>query len=356
MQDDTFDINKPTFRILGEKEPKRPLVFAVGGDGPIDIEALKLVLGVPELNPNLPDDDDYGMTALHTAAKYGKQSCMVLLLSHPRMNPNLQSHELGAGSLSGATPLFVAVWFGMYQSVKVLLADDRVNPNLCASVGQSVFTPLMAAAGGMTPETTTRFNELRCVELLLANDRVDVNRRTASQYALKLAVFGCKDISDELDVDPTHCVLLMLKSRRILTRYVRECIKWLRSSMMPTKDEVAIAEAGSTPLTSEHKMALRILPVLEAHEKGEFRWCAHCLKLSPDKNLTRCGGCKQVAYCELEGGTSACHKAHWFAGHNKECARFKAEAEVGSACGSGGGGRRGNKKKGKGKKKKGKGK
>jgi hypothetical protein len=348
MQDDTFDINETKFRILGEKKPSRPLIFAVGKDCPIDIEALKLVLGVPELNPNLSDDD--GETALHTAAQYGKQSCIVLLLSHPRINPNLQSHKLGD------TPLFAAVWFGMYQSVEVLLADDRVDPNICASIVNSVLTPLMAAAGGVTQDSTTRFNEVRCLELLLASDRVDVNRRTASQSALRWAFFGCEDKIDELDVDPIHCVILMLKSRRIPTHYVRECINWLRSSRMPTEDEVAIAEAGSTPLTSDHKMALRGLPVLEAHEKGEFRWCAHCLKLSPDKNLTRCGGCKQVAYCELEGGTSACHKAHWFAGHNKECARFKAEAEVGSACGSGGGGRRGNKKKGKGKKKKGKGK
>ena len=139
------------------------------------------------------------------------------------------------------------------------------------------------------------------------------------------------------------------------------------------------AEVGGEPLQPAHKMARFILPVLTAQARGQFRWCAHCLDLTPDKDLDRCGGCDQVGYCPLpyEPGTPVlkyqdigksalpaqvpCHKAHWKTGHKQECARFAAEAKAAAeaaaaeakAAGGGGGGGGGGKKKGKGKKKRG---
>jgi hypothetical protein len=64
--------------------------------------------------------------------------------------------------------------------------------------------------------------------------------------------------------------------------------------------------------------------------KGDFRWCAHCLKLTADVDLNRCGGCNQVGYCEETppGQKKPCHVLHWKAGHKHECARFAAEAEA----------------------------
>jgi hypothetical protein len=135
-------------------------------------------------------------------------------------------------------------------------------------------------------------------------------------------------------------------------------------------------------------MTRLVLPVLMSQLKGDFRWCAHCLKLTPDVDLNRCGGCNQVGYCEETppGQKKPCHVLHWKAGHKHECARFAAEAEAeakaeaeaaaaeaeakaaeertargkgggkggaGGAGGAGGGGGGGGKKKGRGKKKKG---
>ena len=98
-----------------------------------------------------------------------------------------------------------------------------------------------------------------------------------------------------------------------------------------------------------------------AHLQGEFRWCAYCLKLTPDVNLDLCGGCKQVGYCQqyvLEEmalpDQTPCHVKHWKDGHKKECARFQEEEEkrkeAGAAGGGGGGAGNNKKKKGKGKK------
>ena len=97
-----------------------------------------------------------------------------------------------------------------------------------------------------------------------------------------------------------------------------------------------------------------------AHLKGEFRWCAHCLKLTPDVDLHRCGGCKQVGYCdEVPPGQKPCHVLHWKAGHKQECKRFQAEAKAAAeaeaakaeaAAGAAGGGGGGKKKGKKGKK------
>jgi hypothetical protein len=96
---------------------------------------------------------------------------------------------------------------------------------------------------------------------------------------------------------------------------------------MPTRRQIDAAAAGGEPLDPQQKTCRIVIPVLLAHLQGEFRWCAHCLKLTPDVDLHRCGGCKQVGYCdEAPPGQKPCQKAHWKAGHKKECKRFQAEA------------------------------
>ena len=126
-------------------------------------------------------------------------------------------------------------------------------------------------------------------------------------------------------------------------------------------------------MSSQHKMTLLIMPVLEAELQGEHRWCAYCLKLTPDRDLDKCARCDQVSYCrplnrrQLEGGYYAagmsaeeierrqkeiadCQRLDWKATHKHECARFKAEAAAakeaeekaaGAAGAAGGGGRDG---------------
>ena len=98
--------------------------------------------------------------------------------------------------------------------------------------------------------------------------------------------------------DPARCLVLMLKSRRIPKHSVEETIVYM-GQCMPTRRMIDTAEAGGEPLEPVQKMARLVIPVLLAQLKGEFRWCAHCLKLTPDVDLHRCGGCKQVGYYPL---------------------------------------------------------
>ena len=68
---------------------------------------------------------------------------------------------------------------------------------------------------------------------------------------------------------------------------------------MPTSRRmIHNAEVGGEPLLPVLflKMALLVLPVLTAQARGHFRWCAHCLDLTPDQDLDCCGGCYQVGY------------------------------------------------------------
>ena len=108
------------------------------------------------------------------------------------------------------------------------------------------------------------------------------------------------------------------------------------AALMPTPRMIHNAEVGGEPLSSNEKMARFILPVLLlliAQARGEFRWCAHCLRLTPDVDLHRCGGCKQVGYyVRAMPGQKPCHKAHWKAGHTQECAQFAAEAKAAAAA------------------------
>ena len=128
--------------------------------------------------------------------------------------------------------------------------------------------------------------------------------------------------------DPARTLVIMLKSRRIPKHSVEESITYMGTEM-PTRRQIDSAEAGGESLKPVQKMARLVIPVLLAQLKGEFRWCAHCLKLTPDVDLHRCGGCKQVGYCdEVLPGQKSCHAAHWKAGHKKECARFAAEAKA----------------------------
>jgi hypothetical protein len=149
---------------------------------------------------------------------------------------------------------------------------------------------------------------------------------------------------------------------------MKENIAFLRHCM-PTRRQIATAEAGGKPLNSGQKMARLIMPVLEAELRGEHRWCAWCHKLTPDRDLDKCARCNEVSYCrplnrrQLEGGhysagmsaeeierrqreIADCQRLDWKAEHKHNCARFKAEAEAAKeaeagAAGAAGGGRSG---------------
>ena len=59
------------------------------------------------------------------------------------------------------------------------------------------------------------------------------------------------------------------------------------------------AEVGGEPRHDYQKMARLVLPILTAQSRSHFRWCAHCLQLTPDQDLDRWGVENQVGYCLL---------------------------------------------------------
>ena len=267
-----------------------------------------------------------------------------LLLADPRVDPNQADEE-------GVTPLFAAANYGRHKCVALLLADPQVDPNLARADGQ---TPLFAAA---------MESRARCLELLLADKRVDVtlgpergNTPLAAACA-PLAASAGRVLMTEIE-DPARCLVLMLRSRRISDQHLEENIAYL-SLLRVSKREEAAAEPV---MRSNFEMARIVVPVLEAQLKGERRWCAHCLKLTPDKDIDLCSACHQVGYCrplskmqlrrmpheEQERRRKVhCQTLHWKAGHKQDCKRWVAEAAEraaadGAAGGSGGGNGSGN--------------
>ena len=125
----------------------------------------------------------------------------------------------------------------------------------------------------------------------MADDRVAVCRASESgQTPLLSACASLAQCFDQVGAPepPTRCLVLLLKSRRIPDYYMKESIAFLRQNIMPIECQIADADAGGQPLTSTHKMARLIMPVLEAELNGEHRWCAGCLKLTPDRDLDKC--------------------------------------------------------------------
>ena len=111
-------------------------------------------------------------------------------------------------------------------------------------------------------------------------------------FGLIPLVMACVQLAMSMDQvgavggnDPARVLVIMLKSRRITPQCPAESIAWLRTRM-PTPRMIHNAEVGGEPLSSNEKMARFILPVLLlliAQARGEFRYCAHCLRLTPEK-------------------------------------------------------------------------
>ena len=139
-------------------------------------------------------------------------------------------------------------------------------------------------------------------------ERVEVN--TVNVHGATPLVSACNQLIAFMghvgavgDNDPTCVLVLKPKSRRITPQGLAESIALLRRCMptSPTSRMIRNAEVGGEPLQDVHKVAHLILPVLvlTAQARGHFRYCAHCLQLTPDLDLDRCGGCNKVGYCPL---------------------------------------------------------
>ena len=81
-------------------------------------EVWRHLLASPEVNINLVNQ--YGLSCLHTAARFGVVPAVQSLLLLPNIHPNIKTQ-------TGATPLFVAVKYARLEVVEVLLSDARVD-------------------------------------------------------------------------------------------------------------------------------------------------------------------------------------------------------------------------------------
>jgi hypothetical protein len=276
MEEDAFDINTTPCGPRG----LCALEFALGfGDEPIDEDAVKLVHDAPGLNIHLTDPK--GRTILWGQCNMGRTRNVELLLADGRIDPNQCSTD------TGSSPLNVVANMGRDLCVKLLLADPRVDPNLASLQG---YTPLNTAANT---------GKDGCVALLLEDSRVDVHR--ASTDGMTPLISACMQLAKGFDQvgasePPTRCLVLLLKSRRISSYYMKESIAFLRRHCMPTRRQIATAEAGGKPLHPQQKMTRLLMPVLEAELRGEHRWCTWCHKLTPDRDLDKCARCNEVSY------------------------------------------------------------
>ena len=103
---------------------------------------------------------DYGQTALHFAAMLDKNNeCLAKLLARQDLITVNQRDP------RGRTPLWWAVRYNAVRCVQLLLSDERTDPNIKNNWGGS---PLMSAV---------KSNRVACVKLLLADPRVDLMTR-----------------------------------------------------------------------------------------------------------------------------------------------------------------------------------
>ena len=88
-------------------------------------------------------------------------------------------------------------------------------------------------------------------------------------------------------------------------------------------------EESGQALAEEQESMRLLLPALRAQSLGKRRWCGHCWKLTPDRNLPMCMRCWQYGYCCDEEGESnvVCQTRHWKrGGHREECITLTAAA------------------------------
>ena len=173
-----------------------------------------------------------------------------------------------------------------------MLLDAGANANATDSINM---TPLMLASN---------YAHAACVRLLLGRvPRLDVatqDSQGSMQDALLMSVREMikahngvrgNGFGEEEEEDPSLCMVLLLKSRRITAEVLARDIAILKS--MPS-------QARRLPPIK------RMLKVLGAQAKGERRWCHDCHKLTPDHDLDTCASCHEVAYCGRD-----CQRRDW---------------------------------------------
>ena len=137
------------------------------------------------------------------------------------------------------------------------------------------------------------------------------------------AAYHVMDSLRQLGSEDTARVLVqLLASRQVTDQVLEQTISFLKRFWL-SNTQVIEMEANGQSLHPQQEAVRLLLPVLRAQSLGERRWCGHCWKLTPDRNLPMCTRCRQYGYCCNEEGESnvVCQKKHWrTGGHREECA------------------------------------
>ena len=159
-------------------------MYAVGGRRRRS-SVVSLLLEQEDIDVNI--ETRRGETALHSAAREDRSSeCLAMLLARPDLTIVNQRDKFGC------TPLFVAVsarpriWpkakgatggrrLGAVRCVQLLLSDERTDPNIKS---YEQYTDKDWVCEGDSPLMyAVKWNYVDCVKLLLADPRVDLSER-----------------------------------------------------------------------------------------------------------------------------------------------------------------------------------
>ena len=261
MRNDSFDANESECGPHGVF----PLGFALGWEDETMCEedALELVLSLEDVDVNITNGT--GVTPLHVRASWGDAKAVKLLLADGRADVNKTDED-------GETPLVSAINLGFVQCTKLLLDDPRVDVSVVSNDGANALV-----------NACTRIKE--CMGKVGATTE------------------------EEAEEDPARGLVLLLQSRRCTNDDLALAIQYERQNL-PTRREVAKAEATGEPLDPFSRTARLVVPVLEAELAGQRRWCGGCLRITPDQHLELCAGCNQIGYCHLPDDYVLKHM-HW---------------------------------------------
>ena len=305
-----------------------------------DSERVKFLLSNEHVDFDPNEADNTGRTPLILAGWFDHACCVVLLLADPRVDPS----RTGRLAHTGYSALIAAVEGKAARAMELLLNDPRVDPNegdarnglpllIASGCNFAIGVTLLLQHPRINPNQTLDGLNALCMasggksvdamRVLLLDERIEIGQAIMPAASNMVEAFGRISSASTAEDHPTHCLVLLLASRRVDPLRLAADIATMRM-WMPTRREAR----STSPMTPFQLMARMLLPVLEAHARGDFRWCAYCHKLTPDVDLNRCGGCNQVGYCDEAppGQQKPCHVLHWKAGHKAECVRFQAEA------------------------------